>query len=247
MSFNSRLSSTRFFDLAHQFVVIDSIEKLLQVEINHPAVAFRDVLLCLGHCLMRGSSRSKAVAVIGERRVPLLLQNLHHRLLDESIQHRRDAKLSHPAVRLGDFHPPDRFRFVGPTQQLFSDRRPVLLQVVADSADGHAIDARATFINLHLLQSLLQVFSLTYFLHQSIRAGWAFGAMHRRGRFGLFPSCFTGFTRWRRREVQFSLDVLPLVAPEIHVLLASPSRSGLRPPFPAQPICFSTFRIGVPH
>src|SRR5437016_3075723 len=71
-----------FCDLPHQFVVIDSIEKLLQVEINHPAVAFCDVLLCLGHCLMRGSSRSKAVAVIGERRVPLLLQNLHHRLLD---------------------------------------------------------------------------------------------------------------------------------------------------------------------
>src|SRR6266446_4794500 len=113
--------------------------------------------------------------------------------------------------------------------------------------DGHSIDARATFISLHLLQSLLQVFSLTYFLHQSVRAGWASGVMHRRGRFGLFPSCFAGFTRWRRREVQFSLDVLPLVAPEIHVLLASPSRSGLRPPFPARPICFSTFRIGVPH
>src|SRR5438128_4596973 len=133
------------------------------------------------------------------------------------------------------------------TQQLFSDRWPVLLQVVGDSADGHSIDARATFISLHLLQSLLQVFSLTYFLHQSVRAGWAFGVMPRRGRFGLFPSCFAGFTRWRRPEVQFSLDVLPLVAPEIHVLLASPSRSGLRPPFPAQPICFSTFRIGVPH
>src|ERR1035438_10274067 len=116
-----------FCDLTHQFVVIDSIEKLLQVEINHPAVAFCDVLLCLGHCLVRGSSRSKAVAVIGECRVPLLLQNLHHRLLDQAIQHRRDTKLSHPSVRLGDFHPPDRFRLVGPTQQLFSERWPVLL------------------------------------------------------------------------------------------------------------------------
>src|SRR5438094_937834 len=175
---------------------------------------------------MRGSARSKTVAVVRERRVPLPLQNLHHRLLDQTIQHRRDTKLSHPSVRLGDFHPPHRFRLVGPTQQLLSDRWPVLLQVVGDSADGHSIDARATFISLHLLQSLLQVFSLTYFLHQSIRAGWAFGLMHRRERFGLFPSHFAGFTRWRRREVQFSLDVLPLVAPEIHVLLAFPSRSG---------------------
>src|SRR5208337_5386443 len=119
--------------------------------------------------------------------------------------------------------------------------------LVDNSPDGHAIDARTTFISLHLLQCLLQVFSFTDFLHQSIRAGWAFGVMHRRERFGLFPFRFAGFTRWRRREVQFYLDVLPLVTPEIHVLLAAPSRSGLRSSFPAPPICCSTFRIGVPH
>jgi len=47
MSFNSRLSSTRFDDLPHQFVVIDSIEKFLQIEVDHPAVTFRKVQLCL--------------------------------------------------------------------------------------------------------------------------------------------------------------------------------------------------------
>src|SRR5690349_7755052 len=46
---------------------------------------------------------------------------------------------------------------------------------------------------------------LTYFLHQSIRAGWAFGSTYRGERFGLFPSA-VGFTRWRGREVQFSLQ-----------------------------------------
>src|SRR5271156_1608758 len=46
--------------------------------------------------------------------------------------------------------------------------------------------------------------------------------MHRLTRFGLFPSGRTGFTRLLGREVQFLLDVLPLVALEIHVLLASP-------------------------
>src|SRR5437667_1873457 len=236
-----------FCDLPHQFVVVDSIEKFLQIEINHPAVTCGNVFLCLGHCLMRGSSRSKTVAVVRERRVPLPLQNLHHRLLDQTIQHRLDTKLSHPSVWLRVFPPPLRFRLVGPTQQLLSDRWPVLLQVVGDSADGHSINARATFLSLHLLQSLLQVFSLTYLLHQSIRAGWAFGLLHRGVPVGLLPFQFAGFTRWRRREVQFSLDALPLVAPEIHVLLAAHSRSGLRPPFPAQPIRFSTCRIVVPH
>ena len=125
--FQQPLVLDSFCDLTHQFVVIDSIEKFLQIEINHPAVARGNVLLCLGHRLMRRSSRSKTVAVVGERRVPLPLQNLHHRLLDKSIQHRWDTKLSHPSVRLGDFHPPHRLRLVGPPQQLFSDRWPVLL------------------------------------------------------------------------------------------------------------------------
>ena len=51
-------------DLCHQFVVINSIEKLLQIEINHPAVAFGNVPLCLRYSLMRRSSRSKTVTVI---------------------------------------------------------------------------------------------------------------------------------------------------------------------------------------
>jgi len=46
--------------------------------------------------------------------------------------------------------------------------------------------------------------------------------MHRLERFGLFPSRFPGFTRRLGMEVQFPLDILPPVAPEIQVLLASP-------------------------
>src|SRR5258708_39881623 len=46
--------------------------------------------------------------------------------------------------------------------------------------------------------------------------------MRRQPRFSLFSSRFAGFTRWRGREVQFALNVLLHVAPETHVLLASP-------------------------
>ncbi|MFZ3332432.1 MAG: hypothetical protein WA197_17490, partial [Candidatus Acidiferrales bacterium] len=60
------------------------------------------------------------------------------------------------------------------------------------------------------------------FLHESDRISGAFGFLHRLTRFGLFPSGRTGFTRLLGREVQSLLDVLPLVALEIHVLLASP-------------------------
>src|ERR1700694_2552599 len=119
----------------------------------------------------------------------------------------------------------------------------MLLQVILDADDGHPVDARTTLIGLHLPQCCLQVFSLTYFLHQSIRAGWVFGPIHRPGRFSPFPSRLSGFTRQRQREVQLHLDVLLLVFLEIHGLLASPSRSGLQPSFPAWPIRYSAFRL----
>ncbi len=149
--------------------------------------------------------RPEPVAVIGKRPVPLPLQNLHHRLLDQPIQHRRDAKLSHPSVRLGDFHPPHRFRLVSPVQQLYPDGWPMLFQIGRDSADGHPIDACTTFIRLDSPHCFFQVFSLTYFLHQSIpeNAGAAEGTTHSRvcgsdrQSDGICPALTWGSTNWQ--------------------------------------------------
>jgi hypothetical protein len=130
--------------------VIDSIEEFLQIEIDHPAVTVRKVQLCLGYCLMCGSSWSKTVAVIGKRSVPPPLQNLHHRLLEKSIERSWDTKFSHPpSVRFLDFHAPYRLRFIGPVQQLFPDGEPALLQVATELADGHPVDPCATLVALH--------------------------------------------------------------------------------------------------
>ena len=101
-------------DRVHQSVVIDPIKEFLKIKIHHPAMTLCDVLLRFGYRLMRRAFRPEPVAVFGERRVPSALQDLHHRLLDKSIQHRRDAKLSHPAVRLRYFYPSHRLRLVGP-------------------------------------------------------------------------------------------------------------------------------------
>src|SRR5208283_5464096 len=69
----------------HQAVVIDSVEKLFEIEIDHDAVALGDITLRLSHCLMGGAPRSKAVAVLGKRRVPPLLENLQHSLLNQPV------------------------------------------------------------------------------------------------------------------------------------------------------------------
>src|SRR5207249_1566314 len=166
----------------------------------------------------------KTVTVIGKRRVPPFLQNLHHRLLDESTQHRRNAKFAHSPVRLGNLYPPHRLRFISSTQQLFPNGWPVLPQVVGELIDRHPVDTRATFVGFDLPQCLLQIVSLTYFLHQAIGSNWVFGSTCRPGQFSLFPSGFSGFTRHRVRKVRLLPDVLLLVVLETHGLLTSPSR-----------------------
>src|SRR4029077_19607511 len=157
LGLTSPFSITPLGDLAHQFVLIDSIKKLFQIEIDPPSVALRDVPLRSSHSVMRRSTRSKPVAVLGKRGVPLLLQNLHHRFLDKAVQHSWDAKLSHPsAIRLLDFHPSHRCRSVSPVHQFRPNSRPVLLKIVAVLIDRHPVDARATFVAPHLPQCFLQ-------------------------------------------------------------------------------------------
>ena len=51
-----------FGNLRHQFVVIDPIKEFFQIEINHPSVACRDILLSVSHGLMRRPSRSEPIA-----------------------------------------------------------------------------------------------------------------------------------------------------------------------------------------
>jgi hypothetical protein len=113
-------------NVRHQAVVIDSVEEFFEIEINHHAVALGDVSLCLGDRLMGGTSRSEAVTVRGERRVPPLLENLQQGLLNQPIDDTGHAELSDPALRFGYFDPLDRSRLVGSFEQLRSNVWPVL-------------------------------------------------------------------------------------------------------------------------
>jgi len=120
--------------------MVDSIEEFFEIDINHVAITLGNVSLCLGYSLMGRASRPEAVAVLGKRRVPTLLQNLQQRLLDQSVNDTRDAEFSDPAIRLGDLNPVHRLRLVGSVKQLAPNGRPVLTQVVHGVVDGQPID-----------------------------------------------------------------------------------------------------------
>ncbi len=165
----------------HQLVVVDPIEKLLQIEIHHPAASFGHVLLGLGDRLMRRTPGPEPVTVFRELRVPSALQNLHHRLLHHAVQHRRDAQLTHPSVRFRYLYPLHRLRLVSPVEQLFPDGWPVLPQVSGQLLDLHAVDTRTSLVGLHSLQSLQAVLPLANFFHHLLLYSRAFSPALRRG------------------------------------------------------------------
>jgi hypothetical protein len=94
--------------------VVDSVEKFFEVKINHDAEALRYIALCLSHGLMGRASRSESETVLGKRRVPSVLKDLQHGLLDQAVDDARHAEFSDPAIGLGYFNPFDRQRLIYP-------------------------------------------------------------------------------------------------------------------------------------
>lgn len=170
---------------------------------------------------MRRAPRPEAEAGLGERRVPVRLQRLHHRLLDEAVEHRRDAERPHATRRLRDLHPPHRLRLVGAVDQLSPDRGPMPLQVGRQIVDTHAVDPRRTLVAPHSCQRRLQVLSVKDDLHRRSRDRRAFEAGSRRASFGRLGRKARGFTLRRGAQGQLALIFLPHGSLEIAALLAS--------------------------
>ena len=81
----------------HQDIVVHPVEDLLQIEIDHDVVALGDAAARLGKRGMRPAPRAKAEARPRKRRVEDRLEDLQNGLLHQTIDHRRDAQLPHPA------------------------------------------------------------------------------------------------------------------------------------------------------
>ncbi len=226
----------------HQAIVIDSVEKFFEIKIDHDAVALGNVSLRLGHRLVGRSPRSEAVAVLGERWVPLFLENLQQGLLDQPVDDARHAELSDPAIRLGYFDPLDRLRLIGSREQLRPNTWPVLTQVGLGVFDSHSIHARATLVAANTFPRSYEISSGAHLLHQLFIASRAFGYRLRHGWFGPLETADRGFTPAFWRQGQRVLDVLPRATHELPILLATLDRSGLGPSFPDRPICCSAFR-----
>jgi hypothetical protein len=145
--------------------VVHPVEKLLQVDIHDPTIPLRDDLLRSGDGLVRVPVGAKAVAVLGERRVPPLLKHLQDGLLHQPVQHGRNSQLPHPASRFGNLDPLGRPGLVTPLKQLGPNLRPVVTEVAGQLLDGHPVDARSTLVLTDSLERSLQIPWVTNLLH----------------------------------------------------------------------------------
>ena len=79
------------------------------------------------------------------------------RLLDEPVEHGRDAELSHPAAALRNQLPLHRRGLVRPREQLLAELGPVRSQVVGQLLHRHPVDAGTALVLPHPLQRGLKV------------------------------------------------------------------------------------------
>src|SRR5258706_434708 len=145
--------------------MIDPVEELFEIQIDHNVVILGNIPLRLDNCLMCGASRSEAVTVLGKRRIPPLLENLQQSLLNQSVDDARYAKFSDPTVRFGYFYPFDRQRLIGSFEKSGPNVWPVITQIVLGVSDGHTIHARATLIPSNAFPRSFQIFPVTDLLH----------------------------------------------------------------------------------
>jgi len=108
-------------DLAHQLVVVNPVEKLLQVHIHDPGVVLFEVRLRLLYRLMRVAARSESEARLREGGIPLRLEHLHHRLLDEAVHDGGNPQFSDASLRFRDFNSLHWLRLVGPLSRVLGD------------------------------------------------------------------------------------------------------------------------------
>ena len=114
---------------------------------------------------MRRAAGPEPVARCAERSVPMRLQHLQGRLLDEAVENRRHAEGANASPGLRDLDPPDRPRLVGAVKQSGPDRRPMLFQMRRQRFDAHAVDPRRALVALNLRQRLPQIVPLDNRLH----------------------------------------------------------------------------------
>lgn len=148
-----------------QSLVVDPVEELRQVNVHHPLAVVCYVLACRGYCRVTASPRSEAVARIVESRFEMRTEHLVHGLLDDAVDHVRDAKTPFSTSRLRNPHTADHPRSVAAIKQRSGKPRQQRVQVFPHIIDALPVGTGRALVGRDLLKRDDQVSSMAYLLH----------------------------------------------------------------------------------
>ena len=147
--------------------MVDRVEELGQVQVNHVLVPFGHVGLGESDRILGAPAGPEPEAEVAECRFEHRGQNLHKGLLDYSVHCRRYPQQTHAPVVLGYFPSEHRFGFVRPSDNLLANQGPVGFKVGWEFSHFHPVDSRRTLVLHHLPHRLLDVRKGNQLLAQS--------------------------------------------------------------------------------
>ena len=240
-------------DPRHQSVVLNAIEKRVEIKIDAPRRVISDELACPLDSLMLRAPRPKAEAMGMELRVEHRREHLRDGLADQPIHRSRHPQHPQTARGLGDHHPADRLRLVGARLELRADLRPVVCEPWPQLLGAHPVDARGTGVLLDASERLSEIPAGQEQLPQARVGGVRCGIASRRrwtplctGIFGLHRQTFpprphlglAAFivhptsTGVLRLGFAFGPSRRPLTPPVLWPLLTAPRRAEASRPRP---------------
>jgi hypothetical protein len=114
-------------------------------------------------------------------------------LLNESVEHGRNAKLALASTVLWNRNTLHCARLIAAREEVLAMTRPVLAQIHGKLFHRHPIDARTPFVTSNSLHRGLHVLALTHEFHQAAARSWARVSISRQRRFraALYIQGFT--------------------------------------------------------
>jgi hypothetical protein len=212
-------------DPAPPLVVVDPVAALLDVQVDHPAVALPHIPLGWRHRLMRRAPRTAPLAARRQGRGPCRRPPLPPRVLDAPVPPGGHPACAYPAPRRRDLHPLPRRRSVRPGHPRVPELWPLRPQVPRSPFDGPPVPTWAAALPLPTGEGRAEVPPLHDPCHPA----------HLPTR-SVAGRCFNrGFTPPRRdgpleRRCRGVASVPPPVRPPAHRSGRPPAPAGLRYP-----------------
>src|ERR1019366_5409242 len=172
-------------DPCHQSVVLNPIEKRVEIKINAPHRVINDELACPIHSVMLRAPRAKPEAVGMKQRIEDRREHLRDGLADQPIHRSRHPQHPQTTRGLGDHHPPDGLRPVSARVKPRADLWPVVFQPRPQLLGAHPVDTWGTGVLLDASERLSEIPTGQELLPQARLSGVRCGIARRRGQTAL--------------------------------------------------------------